>query len=350
MVFTLQNLMVCQIDAFYAPQKEIDEVAPTIQNQWLICFFIFSLIWSIGGTIDQKSRKSFDAFVRNLISGDNKSYPIPDSLKIDKLIPDAGLIYDYVFEKDKKNGGNWKLWVDTIEKYEIPAKAKFNSITIPTVDTARYSYLLDLFIKHNKHVLLVGPTGTRKSVYINNKLLNGLPKEQFTPVFVNFSAQTSANQTQDIILSKLDKRRKGVFGPTHGLKAVIFVDDMNMPAREKYGAQPPIELLRQWMDHGLWYDLKDTSTMNLVDMQFVAAMGPPGGGRNPITSRFLRHFNTISISEFDDPTMQQIFLTMIDWHFTSNNFVAAVSNLQSQLIPAILHTYKCKIFIKISCN
>uniref|UniRef100_A0A673Y3P9 Dynein axonemal heavy chain 3 n=1 Tax=Salmo trutta TaxID=8032 RepID=A0A673Y3P9_SALTR len=187
-------------------------------------------------------------------------------------------------------------YMDTLpESLSTEHRDLVSDLIIPTMETARQLFFLQTYLAHEVPMLFVGPTGTGKSV-INNSFLLKLPKERYTPNCINFSARTSANQTQDIIMGKLDRRRKGVFGPPMGKKFILMTfdlsDDLNMPAKEIYGAQPPIELLRQWIDHYHWYDKKDTSRIDLVDILFVSAMGPPGGGRNDITGTLSLPFST----------------------------------------------------------
>ncbi|KAJ3118419.1 Dynein heavy chain 7, axonemal [Phlyctochytrium bullatum] len=312
--------------------KPEDLSGSTIIIQRLESRFIFALVWSIGGSIDAASQVKFDVFLRNALNA------FPNGIRLPIPSDEGTTVYDYVYEIGRVD--KWTLWLNTIEHIPIPIDADFSDIIIPTKDTARYNYLMELLVTHEKPYLLIGPTGTGKSKYIANKLLSALPKEKYVPMFVNFSARTSANQIQDIVMSKLDKRRKGVFGPPVGKQFLIFIDDLNMPAKEQYGAQPPIELFRQWADHGNWYDKKDTSKLELIDIQLLCAMGPPGGGRNLVTPRFLRHFNQVVINSFDDLTMSRIFNSILEWHFGRLDFTEEIKGVSQNIVNATMAVYK----------
>ncbi|XP_029975539.1 dynein heavy chain 12, axonemal [Salarias fasciatus] len=307
---------------------------------WIMAAFAFSLVWSVGGSCDADSREKFSDFLRAMISGEMKENPIPDAVgKWECPMDEKGLVYDYFYEFNRR--GKWIHWNESIQNVSLGDKnTKVQEIIVPTIDTVRYSYLMDLCITYGVPPLFVGTTGTGKSVYVKEKLMNNLDKDSFLPFFINFSARTSANQTQNIIMSRLDKRRKGVFGPPMGKKCVIFVDDMNMPALEQFGAQPPVELLRQYIDHKNWYDLKDTSRITLVDLQLISAMGPPGGGRNAVTPRFLRHFNIFSINAFSDDTMVRIFSNIMAFHFKNNNFPPECFTVGNQIVMATMEVYQ----------
>ena len=54
------------------------------------------------------------------------------------------------------------------------------NIIVPTLDTARTHYLIDVCVNHNRPVLFCGPTGTGKSAYIKEKLMSDLPGMLFS--------------------------------------------------------------------------------------------------------------------------------------------------------------------------
>jgi dynein heavy chain, axonemal len=155
-------------------------------------------------------------------------------------------------------------------------------------------------------------TGTGKTISVNSMLLCGFSPQDYVSMLFAFSAQTTANQTQDIIDGRLDKRRKGQYGAPINKKMIIFVDDLSMPAKEKYGCQPPIEILRQVMSQDGWYDRKTWDFKQLVDLLFLGAMAPPGGGRNDITDRYTRYFNLLYVTPFDEDSLSRVFGTIMN--------------------------------------
>ena len=86
--------------------------------------------------------------------------------------------------------------------------------------------------------------GVGKSVITKAVIQSIVAKGRWLPITLNFSAQTSSARTQEMIESKLERKKKTVFGAPMGKKFIVFVDDVNMPKLDTYGSQPPIELLR----------------------------------------------------------------------------------------------------------
>jgi dynein heavy chain, axonemal len=120
---------------------------------------------------------------------------------------------------------------------------------------------------------------------------------------------------------------------------VIFVDDLNMPKKEEYGAQPPIELLRQWMDHQGWYDRKskEKTFMKIEDIIFICAMGPPGGGRSPITKRLERHFNIITYTNLGKESITMIFSKIVTAFLAG--FSEQISKCLEEVVEATQRVY-----------
>ena len=322
--------------------------------RWLENLAILSIVWSVGANTDTVGRKKFDDLFRMLIDGTlQEGAPTEWALFLAKtpdyegdaktnrkaldLIPNVGTVYDYKLDLIKCK---WQPWIGKGGGSVESGITEYTDIVIETIDTVRNQYLAELLITCGKHVLINGSTGTGKSVATKKLLVEVLDQSKYVPVFVSFSAQTSANQTQDIIDGKLGKRRKGVYGPPPGTTAIIFVDDLNMPAKEEYGTQPAIELLRTWMCHGGWYDKQDPRWpfRANIDLQFVCAQGPPGGGASAITQRYARHFHTINYVPFNADSLTRIFSAICDWFLS--DFMGAIKKLGDTLVKASTELYQ----------
>jgi dynein heavy chain len=124
---------------------DIEEFEPSIEP-----LFIFALTWSIGCTTNLDGRDKFSQKLRTMLS--------------DKVnFPKEGMMYDYMWDKAKKE---WIIWTNTVEAFNVDNKLGYTEIVVPTFDSIRMQYVTKLLLLQKKHVLCPGPTGTGKTVNI----------------------------------------------------------------------------------------------------------------------------------------------------------------------------------------
>jgi len=209
---------------------------------------------------------------------------------------------------------------------------------VSTDDTARSDWLLETVSgRAKKPVLFVGESGTAKTVCIQNWLLKQ-PASTNLSMVINFSSKTSSMDVQKTIEDNIEKRMKGVFGPVAGKELSLFIDDLNMPKVDLYGTQQPIALLKVLVDRGGLYDrAKDLTWFKVQGLQYMSAMGPPGGGRNPVDPRFITLFNTFCVAFPLDDALLKIYSSMLMAHVEP--FDDAVKGVAEKMTSCMMGMY-----------
>ncbi|RKP12812.1 hydrolytic ATP binding site of dynein motor region D1-domain-containing protein [Piptocephalis cylindrospora] len=208
----------------------------------------------------------------------------------------------------------WVPWEGKVPTVELETHAVSSAdVVIPTVDTLRHEEVLYAWLAEHRPLLLCGPPGSGKTM----TLLSALRKlPALEVVDLNFSSAT----TPELILRTLEqhgeyRRTPGggcVLAPTAlGKWLVLFCDEINLPAQDRYGTQRVLSFLRQLIEAGGFWRSSDKAWVRLERVQFVGACNPPTDpGRVPLSARFLRHAPLLLVDYPGELSLKQIYGTL----------------------------------------
>jgi len=218
--------------------------------------------------------------------------------------PDApNQCFDYFLDP---LAGEWVLWDEMVAPFDKEYEGLFANLVVPTAETTRQAYIMDLHVKANKGVLYVGQAGTGKTVNINNFLSKVDPETvQFTTT--SFNSYTDSRTLQDIIEGAVGSQTRTRKGPPTGKVMIYFLDDLNMPQKDKYLTQAPICLIRQILDYQLIYNREALEeSFELVGTIFFGCMNPKSGSF-AIDLRLSRHMTLVSCLTAETDILKAIY-------------------------------------------
>ena len=119
-------------------------------NLW----FVFCFTWTLGGNLREESRVEFDAWVRESGMLADLAPDFPPNLTIFEVCVSHGDVTAFV------------PWTDIMNKYTYSKEEPYFNILVPTGETTCYNWLLQTLVGAGQHTMIIGETGTGKSVTV----------------------------------------------------------------------------------------------------------------------------------------------------------------------------------------
>ena len=238
-----------------------------------------------------------------------------------------------------KKTQTFKPWTEKVPAFVFDKELSYFELMVPTQDSAKYGYSMNHLVAMEKAIFFTGASGIGKTAIIANQLADQKEKGLIVPININMSAQTSSLRTQQSIDEKLEKKSRTRYGAPPQKKIIVFIDDINMPAVEEYGAQPPIELIRLLLDRKGMYIRGDWIWKDVEDTSLVACAAPPSGGRAVITPRLSRRFNMFCLPEASVGVLSSIFSNILSNYMKAWGFNDKVKNLEEAAISSTVEIY-----------
>ncbi|KAF8845443.1 hypothetical protein BDN67DRAFT_1065300 [Paxillus ammoniavirescens] len=270
---------------------------PEKVEQYVTKRLLVSIIWALSGDAKLDLRAEMGDFLRK-----------QTGIDLPPMAAEASLI-DFDVQITT---GDWIAWQSKVPSIEIDAHAVTASdVVVPTMDTVRHEEVLYSWLSEHKPLMLCGPPGSGKTMTLFSALRK-LPDMEV--VGLNFSSAT----TPELILKTFEqyceyrKTPNGVIlAPVQiGRWLVLFCDEINLPAQDKYGTQRVISFLRQLVECGGYWRASDMAWVKLERIQFVGACNPPTDpGRVPLSHRFLRHAPLVMVDYPGEVSLKQIYGT-----------------------------------------
>jgi dynein heavy chain len=243
-----------------------------------------------------------------------------------------------------------------------------NDLFIPTADTTAAFYLLTALDQLQQPALIYGPSGSAKTAVLSRFLravvsseptlpagfgANDAPStsgtrsmqqsssaaaamrnlkandERFTWTKLNISRATTPGSLQTAVEEFCEKRMGSTYGPKRNRVLCLLVDDLHMAEGNEWGDRETMELLRQLIETGGFYNVDRIGEWKrVVDVRYYGAATVKGGqsaaGGAPIPPRLLRHLTLLHFSLPPLTTLRLLYGSVLTARFARTPHLAGV--------------------------